>query len=50
MIKTVTNATVAKTSARTCGAGPRSNQATNAAIAMAITIGTNTPATRSASF
>ena len=32
----------------TAGSGPTSNHTTNAAIAQAITIGTNTPATRSA--
>ena len=42
MISTVTSATVENTIA---GAGPKSNHATNAAIARAITIGTNTPAT-----
>ena len=50
MISTDTNATVAKMTARACGSGPTSNHTTNAAIASAITIGTNTPATRSASF
>ena len=45
MISTVMRATVAKIAA---GCGPRSNQITNAPIASAITIGTNTPATRSA--
>ena len=46
MTSTVTSAIVANTPA---GDGPTSNQMTNAAIASAITIGTNTPATRSAS-
>jgi len=45
MMSTVTSATVEKTNA---GCGPKSNQITNAAIAVAITIGTNTPATWSA--
>ena len=45
MIRTVMSATVEKTSA---GSGPKSNHAMNAAMAMAITIGTNTPATWSA--
>ncbi len=46
MMSTVTSATVAK---MTAGAGPKSNHATNAAMAMTITTGTNTPAMRSAS-
>ena len=50
MIKTLTNATVANTTARASGGGPKSNQPTKAAMASAMTIGTNTPATRSASF
>jgi len=46
MISTVTSAMVEKS---TAGSGPKSNHATNAVMASAITIGTNTPATRSAS-
>ena len=45
MMSTVTRVTVEKTSA---GCGPKSNQMTKAAIAIAITMGTNTPATWSA--
>jgi hypothetical protein len=45
MISTVTSAIVAKS---TAGCGPTSNQTTNAAIAIAMTTGTKTPATRSA--
>ena len=45
MIRTVTSAIVAK---RRAGSGPTSNHTTKAAIARAMTIGTNTPATRSA--
>ena len=46
MMSTVTSATVAKI---TAGGGPKSNHTTNAASATTRTIGTNTPAMRSAS-